>query len=169
MDTRNRHKNKNEAGVTLIELVITILILGIISLFGYGIIALNARTFNTVKDNTVNHWDLRTAMRIVQNDLRMLRPGGVINGTLPANHIDYHAADGHTYRYRLNGGNLQRRVDGGNWNTILSNITANPFSYEDVDHVNTVDKTKLVYIGITLKTIVNGKTSTMSEKIYVRN
>ena len=38
-----------EAGFTLMELIVSIVIMGILTLVGYGVIALNANTFNMVK------------------------------------------------------------------------------------------------------------------------
>ncbi|GEM_PF-4623078 len=158
----------NEDGFTIIEVVVTIIILGILSLFGYGIVALNARTFSTVQQNTVARWDLRTAMRIVKNDLKMIDPQ-YISGSLAADQIEFTGGDGHVYRYNVNSGNLQRKVDSGSWSTILSHVTSDPFAYEDQNQNTTNNKNDLVYIVIHLVTTTNGRTTTLTEKIYVRN
>ena len=65
---------KKETGLTLVELIVAISVLGVLAVFSTGIIVTNTQTFNLVYTNTIQHWDVRKAMQILRHDLQMINP-----------------------------------------------------------------------------------------------
>jgi len=155
------------------ELVVSIVVLGILSLVGYGIIVLNARTFNSIKDNTVSHWDIRRAMQILRQDIQEIRPDNIIppiKGQLSASELQFKALDGKVIYWRLNSSDiLQRKVDTQPWMTFLEKVQTAPFSYLDIKGRVTNNKSKVVFIKVDLNTLNANKNVTLSDKFYVRN
>jgi len=159
-----------QSGFTLIELVVSIVILGILSVLTYGIVAMNARTFKTVSDNTTAQWELRQTMSRIKRDLQMLEPALILGtGKLSSQALSFKTVDGHTMRFRRKGSQFERRWDTGGWQVLLKNLRQDPFVYLDKDLNSTTDKQKLNYINIRLAVLLNGKTVTLNEKVYVRN
>jgi len=168
----DEQKEHSQQGLTLIELVISIVILGIISLVSYGVIALNARTFNSVRDNTLANWDVRRAMQILRHDIQEIRPQNLISeadGSLSGARLRFTSLDGNTITYRKDGEYLQRRVNLQDWLTLVSGIQQNPFQYLNISSNSTNNKNNVVFIKVTLESVQGSKTVTLEDKFYVRN
>ncbi len=172
MNCQAKWKNTANAeyGFTLIELVVSMVILGILSVLTYGIVAMNAQTFKIVGDNTTAQWDLRQTLSRIKRDLQMMEPHRIIGtGKLSSKTLAFKTTDGHTLRFRRKANLFERRWDTEGWQVLLKNLQQDPFIYLDKDLNKTTDKKKLDYIHIRLAVLLNGKTVTLNEKVYIRN
>lgn len=169
MKKTNLHKQE---GYTLLELAVTLTIFGVVALITYGIIGMNARTFEQVTTNTVGRWDIRKTMGIIKQQVQGIDPTTL--------HPSSFAGGGRRLRYvneagqtvnirRTGGGNLQFRRGSGPWTTMIRNIQQNPFTYRDINLATTTVAANVVYIDINLVQVVNGRTIQLQERMYVRN
>jgi prepilin-type N-terminal cleavage/methylation domain-containing protein len=159
-------------GFTLFELAVTLTIFGVVALITYGIIGMNARTFEQVTTNTVGRWDIRKAMGILKQEVQRVNPDNL--------HSSSFGGGGHRLRFtdengddinifRNNWGNVQIRRGSGAWQTLVQNIQQNPFTYRDINLATTTVAANVVYIDVNLVQVVNGRTIQLQERLYVRN
>lgn len=170
--TSKRLNIKDQRGFTLIELVTTIVILGILSLFSYGIIVLNARTFNDIKNNTVDNWDLRRAMQLLKNDVQKIRPENLImpkGNNFSSAQLQFKSMEGNVIAYRKNADSFQRRVDKDAWITLLNGLKKPPFSYLNLHSTPTNNKNEVVFIQASFRIEKEGRVIKLDDKFYVRN
>ncbi len=174
---------KNQIGFTVMELIVAIVIMGVLAGVGFGVIVLNVRTFNAINQNTVQRWDVRNAMQLLEHDIQMLHPDNLLGGGFGNGQGHAYGAlrnrgkklyftdiDGNTVRYRMdNSGNLERRIGSSGWTLILAHLTESPFQYLDIDENLTPNKDDILYIDVVLSQTVTGKNVTISERFYVRN
>jgi len=169
---KNHYSAIEENGFTLLELVITIVIFGIISLFSLGVIAVNARTIVSVRGATTDNWDVRKAMQMLREDVQEIRPQNLFynnNGNLPARRLKFTALDGTVITYRKQGDLFQRRAGSQPWVELLNTMTTNPFSYLDINSNSTNNRNDVVFIQVSIQAAGNVRTITLEDKFYVRN
>ena len=178
---------KDEDGFTLIELIAVIIILGVILGIAYGVILLNARTFQYLSDTIVTRWDMRKAMDILRNDLQELDAKNIFGPSLSlhsGSKLYFKDIDGHQVRYRYLNKMLLRKSTGwghghhhgfgfgmfGGWDVLLKNLEKPPFRFLDRDMNVTSNINKLAYIKVTFVVNNNGKAPIYMENLfYLRN
>jgi PKD repeat protein len=154
------------------ELVVSIVVLGVLSIVTYGVIALNANTFKTVQDNTVKRWDARKTMQMLEKDIQMINPDKISSMPAtndPVNYLYFTNDDGKLVQYLLNAGALKRKEGSGAWSVILDNVDTNPFQFLDQSSNPTHTKADIRYIEVTLSQTIDSKNYTIKKKFYVRN
>lgn len=153
------------------ELVISIVVLGIISGFGYGILVLNAKTFNFVTQHTIARWDARKAMNSLKNELRMMRPQNILgSAALSPQKLFFKDIHGDICRFLYTGnGRLRRQINSGRWDVLAEELQNPPFSYLDINQHKTINKNDLAYIRIDLQVKQKSEIVQLSETVYVRN
>ena len=165
--------HNRESGFTLMELVVSIIILGILTLVGYGVIALNTNTFNMVNTNTIQRWDVRKAMQQLKNDCQMIRPQlllSVSSGGNKTNNLSFNTIDNNTISYRRNGsGMLQKKINTANWIDLVDHLTVEPFRFLDSNLSPTGTKADIKFIEVDLSRTENSKNFRLTEQFYVRN
>ncbi len=165
--------SSNSRGFTLMELVVSIVVLGVLGIVTYGVIALNANTFKTVQDNTVKRWDARRTMQMLEEDIQMINPdkvSGMPGTNDPVNYLYFTNDDGKLVQYILNAnGELKRKEGTGAWSVILDHIDVNPFQFLDQYSNPTHTKADIQYIEVTLSQTIDSKNYTIKKKFYVRN
>ncbi len=166
-------KYREEAGFTLIELVVSIVILGILSLVGYGIIALNASTFNMVNTNTIQRWDVRKAMQELKHDCQMIDPNRLVavgGGGNKTDLLTFVTLENNTIRYKRNSsGILQKKINSGSWRNLVEHLTTAPFRFLNTNMAPTSVISEITFIEVDLQRTVDSKTFTLTEQFYVRN
>ena len=129
----DRHPNHNEHGMTLIEIVIVIVILGVMVAVGGTFLYKAAQTEELYSERVDVVTAARYAMEIVTRELRIAEPGTV---TITGNTVTFDkqfgyaqdtATTGIQYTYSPGGDTLQRT--GSSTSTIAANMTA--FSITD--------------------------------------
>ncbi len=163
---------RTSKGFTLMELVVSIAVLGILSIVSYGVITLNANTFKTVQDNTVKRWNARQVSQMLEKDIQMIDPDlltGLPGSNAPTNHLFFTNDDGDLVQYLYNGSQLKRKQGSGSWSVILDNVDTNPFRFLDENSNPTHSKADIRYVEVTLSQTIDSKNYTIKKTYYVRN
>ncbi len=162
-----------EAGFTLMELTVSIVIMGILTLVGYGVIALNANTFNMVNSNTIQRWDVRKAMQQLKNDCQMIKPElliAVSAGGAKTDNLTFQTLSHNTIYYRRNAsGVLQKKINSGTWRDLVDQLSVAPFRFLDSNLSPTATKTDIKFIEVDLSRTVDSDNFRLTEQFYVRN
>lgn len=162
-----------EAGFTLMELTISIVIMGILTLVGYGVIALNANTFNMVNSNTIQRWDVRKAMQQLKKDCQMIKPELLISvsgGGVKTDNLSFRTLSHSTIYYRRNAsGVLQKKVGSGSWRDLVDHLTVAPFRFLNSNLTPTGTKADIKFIEVDLNRVVDSDNFQLTEQFYVRN
>lgn len=163
----------SQKGFSLFEMVVAIAIIGVLSFVTYGVIALNANTYNMVHSNTTLRWDVRKAMQLIRRDVQMMDPQTItaINGAGNTdNQLHFDTVNGDDIHYQRQGtGILRRRVNAGTWLELTDNIDFKPFQYLDVNLASTSNQNNVAFVQVNLSRTVNGQNFTLTERFYVRN
>lgn len=162
----------SQKGFSLFEMVIAIAIVGILSFVTYGVIALNANTYNMIHSNTTLRWDMRKAMQLIQTDVHMMDIPTIqaMNGAgKTSNQIRFDTMSGDNIRYQWHGNKLRRRVNGGAWLELTDELEKKPFRYLDVDLNPTANQNDVAFVQVNLSRTVDGQNFTLTERFYVRN
>lgn len=165
-------ERKRQQGFSLFEMVIAIAIIGVLSFVTYGVIALNANTYNMVHANTTLRWDMRKAMQLIQADVQMMDVSTIqsMNGAgKTSNQLRFSTMDGDNIRYQWQGTKLRRRVNGGAWLELTDALEKKPFRYLDVDLNPTNNQNNVAFVQVNLNRTVHGQNFTLTERFYVRN
>ena len=120
--------NPHSKGFTLVEIVITIVLIGILSGIAAIIILQGVRAYTDEKSRSDVHYQARLAVERVAREARLARSCADITppGSNPFNIFTFTKIDGATVTFDASTGNLT--LDG---NTLATNINANPFTLLD--------------------------------------
>ncbi len=153
----------NEHGFTLIELVVTFIILGIISTIAIGILDTNTKTYSEVFYRSYLLTEGRNALRVIRNDIQNMNRETL--SILEAGHMKFDDVDGNSIEYELSSASLLRNSQ------PLLNHLSNPdvFVYLDKNQDTTNVAQNVRFIRVNLKLTRNNFEIEMGEKIYVRN
>lgn len=167
-------KNKfcQENGYTVMEMVVTITIMGILFSIAFGVIVMQAQTTSRVMNSTNARWDVRKAMEIIRNDIQELDPSrifGLNRGRNAGRRLFFRDENGVQIRYIRSGTRLRRREGGGGWSVLLNDVQQNPFRYLDIDLNVTGNEEDVRYIEVNLVIETEGITTALEDMFYVRN
>ncbi|HGY55826.1 MAG TPA: type II secretion system protein [Caldithrix abyssi] len=162
-----------QKGFTILELVVVIAILGIFALISLSMVQMTSTTFQQVQANTIASWDVRTALRLLREDVKQIKPSYIdASATFGAsgNKLVFTTVNAQQISWRkTTGGQLQRRVNSGNWLPVLTNLQSSPFIFLDKNLNVTAQTNNLVYIDVLLNVTQNGQQITVQDRFYVRN
>lgn len=160
-------------GFTLIEIVITIVIVAIISGIAALIITQGVRAYSDEHRRSDVHYQARYAMERMAREIRHIRSRtGTDIPTMSGTMLEYRNTEGVLIGFRLSGGMIQRRQDGGAWQMLASNITApggNMFIYRDAAGTSGVTQATLWSIEIIFTSTQAGETLNMRTRVHPRN
>jgi type IV pilus assembly protein PilW len=168
-----------QAGFTLIEMLIALLILSIVSAVAYGIFASLSKSFTTQDVTAKTQQNLRIGIDFMARDIRMagLDPldtanAGIINATSTSfrftadknmdGDVDDSAED---VTYQLTGDKLQL-VDDQGTATLNENITNFGFTYFDTDGAATMVTQNIRSVAITLTATTPAGSAKPVERTY---
>lgn len=162
-----------ESGLTLMELVVAMAIMGILIVVSYGVIAMNAATFNVVETSTVQRWDVRKAMQMLRHECQMIdrqKFGPIGHHGKKSNRLVFTTLDGDRIVYRRNSSSiLQRKANSGAWTNLVDELTVKPFRFLDVNLNPTSTLNDVAFVEVELSRTEAGQTFTLLERFYVRN
>ncbi|MCP4411102.1 MAG: prepilin-type N-terminal cleavage/methylation domain-containing protein, partial [Gammaproteobacteria bacterium] len=117
---------KSENGFTLLELVISVVLIGIIGTIIISVVANQTVSFNRVLNHTVGLTDSRKAIQMVRKDIQNLTVANII--TMTSDELGFIDNNGANVTYLKTGSNFTR-----NDNTILNGLDQSPFKYLNID------------------------------------
>jgi len=158
----NKQYVSKENGFTLVELIVSIMIFGIIGLVAFNIIYNQANTFNQVFNQTTSISDTRNVIRLLRRDIQNLSVADI--STLESSNFVFTNSEGNEVAYTISDGSLTR-----NETPILTGVLENPFTYLNINQIETAVKDSVRFIGVTLSTSRNHETVRIEEIIYARN
>lgn len=173
---RPEFRTWHSKGFTLIEIVVTIVIVGIISGIAAMIIAQGVRAYSDEQSRSDVHYQARFAMERMSREIRMIRSRAAapvndipnMSGTM----LEYRNTEGTLVGFQLSGGSIQRRQDSGAWQTLASNITApggNLFVYRDAAGATGAIQATLWSVEIVFTATQAGETLDMRTRVHPRN
>jgi len=179
MRTVIQHKSARQSGFTLIEIIVTIVIIGIIASIAAGIILQGAKSFSAENSRNNLHYQARLAVERMAREVRLIRSQTVGDvQTMNATDLIFCDATGKAIEFQLNGTTLNRResatcspVAWGGWNALsASGVTAFNITYYD-QNGNTagVTATNLWYIGIDLTDTQGSETLEVRTRVHPMN
>ncbi len=158
-------------GVTLIEMVVVIILLGIVFAIGSMLISHAFRSYFAGRDITDAEWQGRIAMERMTRELRAVRapPDLTIS---PGNEITFNDTAGNTVRFYLNGTTLTRS-EGGTTNAVplADKINSLNFYYlqEDGETAETSTASNVYYISVKLRVVDDNYDETLRATVRPRH
>lgn len=143
---------RSEMGFSLIELIITIVIMGIISVVVGRIMVAGYNTFVVAQNISEADWQGLLALEFITNDVHNIRSASGIS-TISSGTFTFVDMNGTTVTYQLSGNLLQR-----NSLTVANGVSALAFSYLDKNGSVTASPSAVRYVSVSL-TIVQGNLS----------
>ncbi len=153
---------KTENGFTLLEMIVSIIILGILGVIAVSIIANQTESFNQVVNQTVGLTDSRKVVRMLRSDIQNLTVANII--TKNGDQFEFTDNDGTNISYQKTGSEFTR-----NENLILTGLDQSPFTYLNIDQQTTSTTDSIKFIGVSLSIVINNESVVMEEIIYARN
>ena len=155
------------SGVTLLEMVLVLVILGIIAALGSSFLSGGLNAYFTERDISNAAWQGRLALERITRDLRTVRSATAGDLTItPANQISFTNTAGTNVSYSLSGSTLMR-----NGQPLADGITALSFTYlaNDGKTAVTSDVTAVYYIGVAFTVTQGGANQTWRGLIHPRS
>ncbi len=153
---------KSENGFTLLELVVSIVLIAIIGTIIISVIANQTESFNRVMNRTVGLADSRKAIQMVRKDVQNLTIANITSMT--GDQLGFIDNNGNNVTYIKAGSNFSR-----NDKSILSGLVQSPFRYLNSNQEATALGDSVKFIGIILSIVRNYEPVIMEEIIYARN
>jgi len=156
-----------QGGYSLVEVILVIVILGIISTFVGMFMFYDVNMYNHVKANTKEVQDSRMAIQRITGELRQIASPDSIT-TASQTNLQFFDLQGTQIQYQYSGGKLYR-----NGAPMLTTVQNCQFSYYDDAEtplsVPVADVGLIRYIRIDIDKDLNGKTVTLSTRVFPRN
>lgn len=138
---------KKQKGFTLIELILSIILMGIISVVIGRIMVAGFKTFITSQNISEADWQGLLALEMITNDIHDIRSASSIT-TISASSLVFTDMAGTIVTYQLSGTNLQR-----NSLTVASGITALAFTYLNGSGTVTATPAAVRYITVAVTAV----------------
>lgn len=123
----------HQRGVTLIEIIIVIVIVGIIAAGSSELLLQGFRSYALGRDTVKVEWQGRVALETMARDLRSIRSKNDISVANSAQ-ITFVDVDGKTINYDVGGGQLLRDVSGQSNNQVVADgVQSLAFTYYSKD------------------------------------
>jgi prepilin-type N-terminal cleavage/methylation domain-containing protein len=161
----------NSKGFTLVEIVITIVLIGILSGIAAMIILQGVRAYSDEQTRSDVHYQARLAVERMAREIRMTRSTTDIT-TFTASDLRFTKVDGSISGFNWSNPTLNRWNGAGN-DVLASGVTAFSFSYYRNDGVTLAalpaDLSLLWFIDISMTDTQGSETLQMRTRVHPRN
>jgi prepilin-type N-terminal cleavage/methylation domain-containing protein len=167
--------NPHSKGFTLVEIVITIVLIGIISGIAAMIILQGVRAYSDEQSRSEVHYQARLAMERMAREIRSMRWNTALAQaditTMNPTDVRYTDIQGNQMGFRLNIGNLLERTqdNGATWQTLATGVTALNINYFRQDGVIPAAAATLWILEITMTDVQGMETLQMRTRVHPRN
>ena len=167
-------RTPNSSGFTLIEIVITIVLVTILSGLA-AVIALQAvKAYSTEQSRSDVHYQSRAAMERMAREIRLMRWNTALAQAdvtiMSPTIIRYTDIQGNQMGFRLNVAEVQRTQDNAaTWQTLATGVTALTFNYFQQDGVTPAAAATLWFVEIMMTDTQGSETVQMRTRVHPRN
>jgi prepilin-type N-terminal cleavage/methylation domain-containing protein len=164
--------NVDSKGFTLVEIVITIVIVSIISGIAAMIILQGIRSYSDDSSRSDVQYQTRFAVDRMAREIRLIRTRTIADiPTMNGTTLLYNDINGTRMGFRLNAGSIQRTQDNGaTWQTLATNITGGAvFTYLDDTGAVTAAQSSLWLVQIQVAAAEGSESVTMRTTVHPRN
>ena len=153
-DEKTRLRRSGQAGFTLVEIVMTMVLVSILAAIAAVIILQGVRGYVGEEARSNVHYQARNAVERMARELRLVRWNQTTASAdvtaMTATDFEYTDIQGNKMGFRLNAGALQRTQDGATWQTLATGATALNFTYLQQDRVTAATAATLWFVVINL-------------------
>jgi len=166
-------RTPNAKGFTLVEIVITIVLIGILSGIAAMIILQGVKAYTDEQSRSDVHYQCRAAMERMARELRLIRWNTALAQaditTMSPTVLRYTDIQGNQMGFQLNVGVIQRTQDNAaTWQTLATGVTALNFNYLKQDGTPATAAT-LRLVEITMTDLQGSETLQMRTRVHPRN
>jgi len=166
---RRTIRNPNSNGFTLVEIVITIVLIGILSGIAAMIILQGVMAYSDEQSRSDVHYQARVAMERMAREIRLIRSQGADITTMANNNLRYIDVNGVTIGFSWANPTLSR-WDGATNDVLASGVTAFTFSYYQQDGITVATPANVWFVDIAMTaTAQSGETLDMRTRVHPRN
>lgn len=162
----NVNDRKSDFGFTLVEIVITIVIIGILSGIAALIILQGVSAYSSEQSRSDVHYQARLAVERIAREARMIRSCADIAGPAnPSATLSFVDINGNAVSFSYAGGNLSRGA-----NLLSSGITsAQPFTFLDVNGNQTTACPGIWFVAVDVIGQNGSESAEMRTRVHPRN
>ena len=172
-----RRRARRNAGFTLIEMVIVIVLTGIVFAMGGLLLSEAVRAYFRGQAINDTDWQGRLASERMTRELRAVRSATAADLALPsADRIQFHDTDGNPVCFYLSGGRLMRSADGPGAacgtteaQPLADGVAALTFSWWDSGGVSTATVGSVMYVTASLSITQTDYSGTFRSTVRPRN
>ena len=167
-------RTQNSRGFTLIEIVITIVLVSILSGLAAMIILQGVRAYSAEQSRSDVHYQSRAAMERMAREIRLIRWNTALAqadiATMSPMVLRYTDIQGNQMGFQLNLGEIQRTQDNAaTWQTLATGVTAFNINYFRQDGVTPATAATLWFVEITMTDLQGSETLQMRTRVHPRN
>jgi prepilin-type N-terminal cleavage/methylation domain-containing protein len=164
----------NSKGFTLIESIITIVIVGIISSIAALIILEGMKASSKEQNFSEAHYQARIALERMSREIKLIRWNTALAQaditTMTPTDLRYTDIQGNQMGFRLNAINIQRTQDNSaTWQTLATGVIALNFSYLQQDGVTIATPANIWFVDITMTSQPGTDSLLMRTRVHLRN
>src|SRR5712691_6885689 len=157
--TQSAHIALHARGFTLIEVIITLVIAGVLATIGATLLSSGFRSYFLGRELAQDAAQGTLALERMTRDLRTARSAADLT-TIGASTITFVDVDGNTITYALSAGSVTRAQNGGTAQPLAANVSNLAFTYLQNDGQSTaVTPATVWYIGVAV-TVASQNAST---------
>lgn len=173
---RLKRYSMDPGGFTLIEIVLTIALVGIVAGVAAVIIMQGTSSYSTGRSRLEAHEQARFALERMSREVRQVRSRSAAPVddiiTMTAANLEFIDVNGTQIGFRLNGDIMERRENAGPWQVLATGITAPAgalFSYLDAAGAAGASQAALWSIRVELAAAKEQESLTLRTVVHPRN
>jgi prepilin-type N-terminal cleavage/methylation domain-containing protein len=157
--TQSAHIARHARGFTLIEVIITLVIAGVLATIGATLMSSGFRSYFLGRELAQDAAQGTLALERMTRDLRAVRSAADLT-TIGASTITFVDVDGNTIGYALSAGSVTRSQNGGTAQPLAANVSSLAFTYLQNDGQTTAASSATVWYIVVAVTVTSQNVGT---------
>ena len=157
--TQSAHIARHARGFTLLEVIITLVIAGVLATIGATLMSSGFRSYFLGRELAQDAAQGTLALERMARDLRTARSAADLT-TIGASTITFVDVDGNTISYALSAGSVTRSQNGGTAQPLAANVSSLAFTYLQNDGQTTAASAATVWYIAAAVTVASQNAST---------
>lgn len=174
MSAAERNKISRQAGFTLVEIIITIVIIGIIASIAANIILQGARIYSTEDSRSNVHYQARLAVERMAREIRMIRSASatdITTGTMSATNLQFYDVNNNNIQFQRTGASAPYTIT-RNGIILANNVQSMTLSYWQLNGTTAVTAatiTSLWFVDISVTVQQGTETLQVQTRVHPMN